>query len=244
MPGPCTRTAGPVKRVGLAARQWASPPETAGRSCGSAPTTGRTQGRQPRRGCSKRQCVWPRRPHARPRPRHRKRTGTAARGAGTTSRSQPPNVSRTTRTRSVFKATSTRPEGDQQLQPVVGSRNLCQTPKNVLRNTPPQPHGPDPGPARLPAPAQCQRPPPGRPGRRTQRTRPHPQRERHPLGRTPPQSRSLIPTRQTDAVRALAGGPGTSGSLGIPTHGVVARAAARCWISVAATRREARPRPR
>ncbi|MDQ0938463.1 transposase [Streptomyces sp. V1I1] len=50
----------------------------------------------------------------------------------------------------------------------------------------PQPHGADPGLARLPALAQRQRPPPRRPGRRAQGTRPHPQRERHPLGRTPP----------------------------------------------------------
>jgi hypothetical protein len=49
---------------------------------------------------------------------------------------------------------------------------------------PPQPPHADPGPARLPALAQRQRPPPRRPRRTTPRTRPHPQRERHPLGRT------------------------------------------------------------
>ncbi|AEF39238.1 IS630 family transposase [Hoyosella subflava] len=64
---------------------------------------------------------------------------------------------------------------------------------------PPQPHCPDQGPALLPPLAQRQCLPPRRPVRRTQGTRPHPQRERRPMGRTPPHNRSLIqpgvPTR-------------------------------------------------
>ncbi len=48
---------------------------------------------------------------------------------------------------------------------------------------PPQPSRADPGPAPLPALAQRQRPPPRHPRRTTQGTRPHSQRERHPLGR-------------------------------------------------------------
>jgi transposase len=48
---------------------------------------------------------------------------------------------------------------------------------------PSQPSRADPGPAPLPALAQHQRPPPRRPRRTTQGTRPHSQRERHPLGR-------------------------------------------------------------
>lgn len=58
---------------------------------------------------------------------------------------------------------------------------------------PPQPPRADPGPAPLPALAQHQCPPPRRTRRTTQRTRPHPQREGHPLGRTPPRTRSLTP---------------------------------------------------
>ena len=50
---------------------------------------------------------------------------------------------------------------------------------------PPQPHRADARPARLPALAQQERPPSRRAGRPTTRTCPHPQREGHPLGRTP-----------------------------------------------------------
>ncbi|MQY38828.1 hypothetical protein SRB17_68420 [Streptomyces sp. RB17] len=59
------------------------------------------------------------------------------------------------------------------------------------RLPPPQPPRAKPGTAPLPAPAQYQRPPPRRTHRPTQGTRPRPQREGHPLGRTPPQHRSL-----------------------------------------------------
>ena len=61
----------------------------------------------------------------------------------------------------------------------------------------------DPGPARLPALAQRQRPPPRRPGRPTPRTRPHPQREGHPLGRTPPHHRSLTNRELTQPQRII-----------------------------------------
>lgn len=53
---------------------------------------------------------------------------------------------------------------------------------------------------RLPAPAQRQRPAPRRPSRPAQGTRTHPQRKRHPLGRTSPDYRSL--TRPWAAVTA------------------------------------------
>ncbi|SPL98292.1 Mobile element protein [[Actinomadura] parvosata subsp. kistnae] len=61
---------------------------------------------------------------------------------------------------------------------------------------PPEPHRPNPGPARLSALAQRQRPPSRRSGRSTPRTRPDPQREGHPLGRPAPRTGSLTPLTQ------------------------------------------------
>lgn len=61
----------------------------------------------------------------------------------------------------------------------------------------------DTSPARLSTLAQRQRPPPRRPGRRTQGTRPHPKREGHPLGRTPPQHRSLTNRELTQPQRII-----------------------------------------
>lgn len=49
---------------------------------------------------------------------------------------------------------------------------------------PPQPQRANPGPARLPAPAKHQQPPPRHPRGAASRTCPHPKREGHPLGRT------------------------------------------------------------
>lgn len=63
------------------------------------------------------------------------------------------------------------------------------------RLPPPQPPRTDPGSARLPALAQRQRPPPRRPRRTAQGTRPHPQREKHSLGRTPARLRGLTALR-------------------------------------------------
>jgi transposase len=67
----------------------------------------------------------------------------------------------------------------------------------------PQPHRPDPSAARLSALAQRQRPPPRHPRRPTPRTRPHPQREKHPLGRPSDHHSGLTP-RRTYPVTALA----------------------------------------
>jgi transposase len=67
----------------------------------------------------------------------------------------------------------------------------------------PEPHRANPCLARLSALAQRQRPTPRDPGRATPRTRPHPQRERHPLG-WPPHHRSGLTTRRTYPVTALA----------------------------------------
>ena len=57
------------------------------------------------------------------------------------------------------------------------------------RRQPPQPHRAGPPAARLPALAQCQRPPPRHPGRPAPRTRPHPQRTTATLGTAQTQSR-------------------------------------------------------
>ncbi|CUW32795.1 hypothetical protein TUE45_pSRTUE45c_0163 (plasmid) [Streptomyces reticuli] len=73
---------------------------------------------------------------------------------------------------------------------------------------PPQPPRADPGPARLSAMAQRQRPPSRRPGRSTPRTGPHPQREKHSLGRTPARWRGL--TARAHRLRPIEGSRGHS----------------------------------
>lgn len=73
----------------------------------------------------------------------------------------------------------------------------------------PQRHRAVPSPAPLPMVAQRECPPPRRPGRSTPRTRAHPQRERHPLGRTRTGCRSLAtaPDATVTAQRSAANLP-------------------------------------
>jgi hypothetical protein len=110
MPWPCRRTAGPAIRVVRSVRQRAGLRETAGRSCGRVPSSGRSRGRRPWWACTGPRRVSPRRPCVRPRRRLRGPMGTTTPAAGTAPRSRPPNVGPVTRTRSDFKATFTPPE--------------------------------------------------------------------------------------------------------------------------------------